>query len=161
MPLLWPRGRGDRDACGPALRWSSNPRSATASSRASDKLFVARDATAPGIASCAARLRARLDLVPGPDSQIYVYCTYVDVRGEPTRGVTVRKIRQSPPFFGVARVAEVVAEQPHLRDASIELLRRIGHRGIAIVEFKLDPRDGRFRFFEVNGRPSSTTRCRE
>jgi predicted ATP-grasp superfamily ATP-dependent carboligase len=93
------------------------------------------------------------DLVPGADDHIYAYCTYVDARGEPTPGVTVRKLRQSPSGFGVARVAEVVAELPALREATVEILRRAGLRGVAVAEFKLDPRDGRYRFLEVNARP--------
>jgi predicted ATP-grasp superfamily ATP-dependent carboligase len=34
----------------------------------------------------------------------------------------------------------------------VELLRRVGHTGPAIAEFKLDPRDGRPKFIEANGR---------
>ena len=54
---------------------------------------------------------------------------------------------------GVARVAEVVPEIAGLREASIEILRALDYRGAAGVEFKLDQRDGKFRFLEVNGRP--------
>jgi len=93
------------------------------------------------------------EAVPGPDSEIYVYCLYVDSRGEPSPGVTVRKLRQNPPFIGGARVAEVVDEIASLRDASIALLARAGFQGLAFVEFKRDARTGRFRFIEVNGRP--------
>jgi predicted ATP-grasp superfamily ATP-dependent carboligase len=92
------------------------------------------------------------DLIPGPDSLIYAYCTYIDGTGEPRGGLTVRKLRQSPPLFGVARVAEIVADNPTLREATIAILRRVGFRGMAAAEFKLDPRDGRLRFLEVNGR---------
>jgi predicted ATP-grasp superfamily ATP-dependent carboligase len=125
-------------------------------SRFGCKLFVARDPTELG--ACIARLRGAelagqvFDLIPGADRQIYAHCLYVDARGEPSAGVTVRKLRQSPPLFGVARVAELAADVPALRDATIALLRRIGFRGMAAAEFKLDPRDGRFRFLEVNGR---------
>jgi predicted ATP-grasp superfamily ATP-dependent carboligase len=93
-----------------------------------------------------------LDLVPGPDSQIYTYGVYMDAHGEPIAGITVRKLRQSPPFFGVARVAEIAEDNDILRDSTVEMLRRIGYRGIAVAEFKLDPRDGKFRFLEFNGR---------
>jgi len=120
------------------------------------KLFVAHDQA--GLLECLARIEDAqvpcrvFDLVPGPDSQIYAYCVYMHAGGEPSAGLTVRKIRQSPPFFGVARVAEVAADNPALREATIEILRRIGFRGMAAAEFKLDPRDGTFRFMEVNGR---------
>ena len=92
------------------------------------------------------------DLIPGDDHHIYCYCVYVDGHGDPSRGVTVRKIRQSPASFGVARVAELADRADRLREPTVELLRRIGFRGIAVAEFKLDPRDGTFRFMEINGR---------
>lgn len=125
-------------------------------SRFGFKLFVAADRNE--LRSCIARLAAAgldghiFDLIPGLDNQIYAYCTYIDRTGEPREGVTIRKLRQSPPFFGVARAAEIVADNPDLREATIAMLRRIGFHGMAAAEFKLDPRDGRFRFFEINGR---------
>jgi predicted ATP-grasp superfamily ATP-dependent carboligase len=121
------------------------------------KLFVARDRAE--LRRCTARLAEAgleaqvFDLVPGSDSRIYAYCTYVDTRGKHFDGLTVHKLRQGPPFFGVARAAELVDTDPALRELSDELLRQIGFRGgIAVTEFKLDPRDEAFRFIEVNGR---------
>jgi len=93
------------------------------------------------------------EAVPGPDREIVVYCVYMDARGEPSPGVTVRKLRQNPPFVGGARAAEIVAEIPALREATVALLRRAGFRGMAFAEFKRDARTGRFVFIEVNGRP--------
>jgi predicted ATP-grasp superfamily ATP-dependent carboligase len=49
-------------------------------------------------------------------------------------------------------VAEVVEEEPGLREATVEIARRMGVRGIISAEFKRDARDGRLRFFELNGR---------
>ena len=92
------------------------------------------------------------DIVPGPDSNIYCHCVYMDASGIPRAALTVRKIRQSPLFFGVSRVAEIAAHNAHLHEASVELLRKIRFQGIAVAEYKLDPRDGTFRFLEVNGR---------
>jgi predicted ATP-grasp superfamily ATP-dependent carboligase len=93
------------------------------------------------------------ELIPGEDSRIYAHCTYLDAHGDPLGAITIRKLRQSPPFFGVARVAEVAADPPpELPELTVELLRRVGHRGPAIAEFKLDPRDGRPKFIEANGR---------
>jgi predicted ATP-grasp superfamily ATP-dependent carboligase len=120
------------------------------------KLFVAHDRAALERAVkrvTEAGTPCRLfDCVPGGDDRLYVYCTYLDGRGEPLGGRTVRKHRQGPPFFGVTRVAEVVDDKPHLRDAAIALLRRVGFRGMAGCEFKYDARDGTWRFMEVNGR---------
>jgi D-aspartate ligase len=125
-------------------------------SRFGSKLFVAHDRGE--LDACIGQLeQARLDgqvfdLIPGGDGEIYAYCTYLDRHGEPHGGVTIRKLRQSPPLFGVARVAEIVDDVPALCEATIELARHLGHRGMAVAEFKLDPRDGRYRFLEINAR---------
>jgi predicted ATP-grasp superfamily ATP-dependent carboligase len=102
------------------------------------------------------------DLVPGSDRDFYNYTVYLDQHGEPAAEFAFRKLRKAPPFFGVARAAEV-ADLPELREPTIALLQRIGWRGIASAEYKRDPRDGRFRLMEVNGRcylsHALATRC--
>lgn len=98
-------------------------------------------------------LRAQImDLVPGPDSQFYNYTAYIDKSGHVAADMTMRKLRKSPPFFGVVRVAETI-KADELREPTIELLRRVGWRGMASAEYKLDPRDGRYRLMEINARP--------
>lgn len=120
------------------------------------KLIVAHDAAELG--RCTRMLANKgipaevFDLVPGPDNLIYACCVYIDKHGNPLADCTVRKLRQSPPFFGIARVAELNFPIPELREQTIELFRRIGFRGIGVAEFKLDRRDGTYRFFEINGR---------
>jgi predicted ATP-grasp superfamily ATP-dependent carboligase len=120
------------------------------------KLFAARDRVE--LRRAIARVAARgidctvLDWVPGDDDAIHAHCTYLDGDGEPRGGLTVRKLRQGPAGIGVARVAEIAPEMPELREASVALLRRIGVRGAAAVEFKRDARDGSFRLLEINGR---------
>jgi len=119
------------------------------------KLFVAhdRDELRRRVEDVlAAALRAEIiDLVPGPDDLFYSYTVYIDRYGDPAAELCTRKLRKSPPFFGVARVAEV-ASRSELREPTLALLRRIGWRGMASVEYKLDPRDGRHRLMEINGR---------
>ncbi len=92
-----------------------------------------------------------LDLVPGGDTQVCNYTVYLDRWGNPAAEFALRKLRKAPRFFGVGRAA-TPANLPQLRERTIELLRRIGWRGIASVEYKLDPRDGRHRLMEINGR---------
>ena len=92
-----------------------------------------------------------LDMIPGPDSNTYSYQVYLDPRGIPLAEFSMRKLRQSPPLFGVSRAA-VTAHAPELREPTIELLRSIGWRGIASVQYKRDPRSGRFLLLEINGR---------
>jgi predicted ATP-grasp superfamily ATP-dependent carboligase len=120
------------------------------------KLFLARDADE--LRAAIARLQGAgisglvFEFIPGPDSNIYVYCVYMDAAGEPSPGITVRKLRQNPPAVGGARVAEIAPQEPRLREATVALLRRARFRGMAFAEFKLDPQSGRFVFIEVNGR---------
>jgi D-aspartate ligase len=102
------------------------------------------------------------DLVPGADDEFYNYTVYLDGNGNPAAEFAFRKLRKAPPHFGVARAAEPAAA-PELREPTIELLRRIGWRGVASAEYKRDPRDGRFRLMEINGRcylsHALATRC--
>ena len=126
------------------------------SARFGCKVFEARD-PAQLLAAIdrveAAGLACRVfDLIPGRDDQIFAHCLHVDRAGRPSQGVTVRKLRQSPPGFGVARVAEVAADPPGLADQTVALLAKIGFTGMAAAEFKFDARDGSYRFIEVNGR---------
>lgn len=120
------------------------------------KLFVAESRAV--LLRCVERLELAAleadvyDLVPGGDDSIYALCTYIDGAGEPLGSRTVHKLRQGPPLYGDARVAEVVPDPPGLSDATVELARAMGHRGIASAEFKVDARDGSFKFIEVNGR---------
>ncbi len=125
-------------------------------SRFGVKLFVARDAAelaaAIGQLSEAGIDGLLFDYVDGPDHEIYACGVYIDRDGTPSPGLTIRKIRQNPPFVGGARVAQTAPEIPELREATIELLRAAGYRGMADAEFKRDAATGAFVFIEVNGR---------
>jgi D-aspartate ligase len=103
-----------------------------------------------------------LDLVPGPDGNVYSYTMYLDRWGRPAAELASRKLRKAPRHFGVGR-ASIACNAPELRERTLELLRRIEWRGLACVEYKLDARDGRYRLMEINGRcPLSNalpTRC--
>jgi D-aspartate ligase len=92
-----------------------------------------------------------LDLVPGADDRVYNYTLYLDRWSRPAAEFGLRKLRKAPRFFGVGRAA-TVAQLPQLRERTIALLQRIGWSGTASVEYKLDPRDGRYRLMEINGR---------
>jgi predicted ATP-grasp superfamily ATP-dependent carboligase len=102
------------------------------------------------------------DLIPGTDRQFHNYTVYIDRYGQPVAEFSFRKLRKAPPFFGAARAAEA-ADLPELREPTIALLQRIGWRGIASAEYKLDPRDGRYRLIGINGRcylsHALATRC--
>jgi D-aspartate ligase len=119
------------------------------------KLFVerSRDELLQAVGAVEeAGIRAEIhDLVPGPDSACHNHSVYVDRRGDPAAECAYRKLRKGPPFSGVGRAAESW-DSDELREPTLEILRRIGWRGIATAEYKRDPRDGRWRLIEINGR---------
>jgi predicted ATP-grasp superfamily ATP-dependent carboligase len=73
------------------------------------------------------------------------------------RGRTValfahRRLREKPPSGGVSVLCESAAVDPVAAEHASRLLNRIGWRGVAMVEFKQDNRDGSLRLMEINGR---------
>lgn len=92
-----------------------------------------------------------VEQVPGPDSNLASYYTYLDESGAPQFDFTKRIIRRSPPGLGPATY-HVTDQVEGLREPALALFSRAGVRGVANVEFKLDPRDGVYRLMEVNAR---------
>lgn len=68
------------------------------------------------------------------------------------KGVTVqRRLRSHPPEGGPSTLRETV-DGPELIDAAERLLKPIGWAGVAMVEFRIDPRDGDPKLLEINPR---------
>ena len=91
------------------------------------------------------------ELVPGGDDSLYTVGSYLDADGRALGVFCGRKLRQTPPGIGTCRVGEAVWVQ-EVVDAALELLRAFGYRGLSQVEFKRDPRDGRYKLMEINPR---------
>jgi predicted ATP-grasp superfamily ATP-dependent carboligase len=91
------------------------------------------------------------ELVPGGDDELYSLGSYLRRDGEPLGLFCGRKLRQTPPGIGTCRVGEAVWVQ-EVVDAGLRVLRGLDFHGISQVEFKRDPRDGRFKLMEVNPR---------
>jgi predicted ATP-grasp superfamily ATP-dependent carboligase len=91
------------------------------------------------------------ELIPGGDDELYTVGSYLATDGAVLGLFSGRKLRQSPPGVGTCRVGEAVWVQATV-DAALRLLRAFEFRGVSQVEFKRDPRDGRFKLMEVNPR---------
>jgi predicted ATP-grasp superfamily ATP-dependent carboligase len=91
------------------------------------------------------------EVIPGDDSTLWTVGSYTDASGAALGLFCGRKLVQMPRGFGTCRVGEA-----RWRDDAVEqalaLLAALGFRGIAQTEFRLDPRDGRFKLMEVNPR---------
>lgn len=92
------------------------------------------------------------EIIPGSDSkQMVQYVSYIDQAGELLASMTSRKMRQDPPKYGQGRVikSEKISD---LDEISYRLLRELGYYGFSEIEWKFDPRDGRYKLIEINPR---------
>ncbi|MEP6909343.1 MAG: hypothetical protein ABI896_02790 [Actinomycetota bacterium] len=91
------------------------------------------------------------ELVPGGDDELYTLGSYLREDGKPLGLFSGRKLKQVPPGIGTCRTGEAVWVQ-EVVDAGLRFLRELGFHGLSQVEFKRDPRDGRFKLMEINPR---------
>ena len=91
------------------------------------------------------------ELIPGEDDALYTVGSYVARDGRPLGVFSGRKLRQTPPGIGTCRVGEAVWAQDAV-DAALRLLKAFDYFGLSQVEFKRDPRDGKFKLMEINPR---------
>lgn len=91
------------------------------------------------------------ELIPGDGRQQFAYCAFFR-QGRALAGMAVCRRRQHPHEFGRASTFVETVEQPELEQLSLRFLRAIGYYGLVELEYKLDPRDGRFKLLDVNGR---------
>jgi D-aspartate ligase len=91
------------------------------------------------------------EIIPGGDDELFTVGTYLDAGSRPLAMFTGHKLRQHPPRFGVCRMA-VSRWDEELAQAGLRLLKELGFWGVSQVEFKRDPRDGRYCLMEVNAR---------
>lgn len=93
------------------------------------------------------------EVIVGPEANIFVAAVYMDGALQPRSLLTARKSRQYPPNFGSGSYMEACWSQ-EIADLSIDLLRKLGYRGVCGTEFKWDPRDRAWKLIEVNPRPT-------
>jgi predicted ATP-grasp superfamily ATP-dependent carboligase/CelD/BcsL family acetyltransferase involved in cellulose biosynthesis len=91
------------------------------------------------------------EYIPGGEDQVYSFHAYLDARGRSLGHYVGRKIRTYPRSAGVSTYLELV-DEPEVVRAGRDVLARLGHRGVVKLDFKRDPRTGRFYLLEVNPR---------
>lgn len=91
------------------------------------------------------------EFIPGGDDLLWTLGAYVAEDGEPLATFSGRKLRQTRENMGSARVGEARWDE-EVVSSGLELLRALRFHGIAQVEWKRDPRDGRLKLIEVNPR---------
>ncbi|NQV26883.1 MAG: hypothetical protein HQ518_21245 [Rhodopirellula sp.] len=92
------------------------------------------------------------ELIPGPESNLWIGGFYLrQSDGEPGAVFSGRKLRQHPPGFGSASLADACRNDDVVR-LSLSFLQKIGYRGVCGTEFKFDERDSQYKMVEVNPR---------
>jgi D-aspartate ligase len=90
------------------------------------------------------------EYIPGDDRCGVNYNTFF-WENKPIVEFTARKIRLSPPAFGIPTAVEFQTI-PEIHEPGRAILRALEYSGYACTEFKRDPRDGVYKLLEVNGR---------
>ena len=91
------------------------------------------------------------ELIPGGGGQQFGYCALCS-EGRTVASMVVRRLRQHPPEFGRASTFVETVEEPAVEELSERLLRTIAYDGLVELEYKRDPRDGRFKLLDFNAR---------
>lgn len=91
------------------------------------------------------------DLVPGDGGQQFSYCAFFK-QGRAVGGMVARRTRQHPHEFGRASTFVETIDLPHLESLSERFLGAINYYGLVEMEYKLDPRDGKYKLLDVNAR---------
>jgi len=91
------------------------------------------------------------EIIPGGGTQQFSYCAFVR-DGQPHGSMIARRERQHPFEFGRAATYVETMEEPEIEELSMRFLRAIDYYGLVEVEFKLDPRDGKYKLLDVNAR---------
>jgi predicted ATP-grasp superfamily ATP-dependent carboligase len=91
------------------------------------------------------------EIIPGDGERQYSYCAFFR-DGVAHSRLVAKRLRQHPREFGRAATYVETIEHPEIEVLSERFLRAIDYYGLVEVEFKQDPRDGRFKLLDVNAR---------
>jgi predicted ATP-grasp superfamily ATP-dependent carboligase len=86
--------------------------------------------------------------IEGPGVGVFVCCDEARLLAT----FAHRRLREKPPSGGVSVLCESAPVDPTAREHATRLLKELGWRGVAMVEFKQDARTGVLKLMEINGR---------
>src|SRR5262249_15593561 len=134
----------------PTIRTVENAFTLAKAWRADDRtsLLTRYDAAAALVGADAVMLQ---ELIPGGGETQYSHAVVCD-RGRPVAELVARRRRQYPVEFGYTSTFVETVACSAVEDAGRRLLASLDYTGIAEVEFKHDPRDGRYKLLDVNAR---------
>ena len=86
-----------------------------------------------------------------PDGEAIGVAVLLNFASEPRASFAYRRLREFPIAGGPSTLRESI-RRPELQETAERLLSALGWVGVAMVEFKVDARDGRPKLLEVNPR---------
>lgn len=90
-------------------------------------------------------------LIPGGGESQFSY-TALCQQGRPIASLTAKRVRQFPMDFGRASTFVETVDDSESSEAGMRLLKAVEYSGLAEVEFKRDPRDGKLKLLDINPR---------
>lgn len=96
------------------------------------------------------------ELIPGDDSSLFTYRSYIDSHGKLLAELCTQKLRQYPSQFGQGSVVRTIPLLTEIRDQALKLLQNLAYHGESSAEFRLDCRDNQYKLMEINVRPVVT-----
>lgn len=91
------------------------------------------------------------ELIPGGPRGLYSFAALA-AAGEPVAWLVANRLRQHPMDFGRATTFATTVTNPELAALGRRILKRLSFDGLCEVEFMHDPRDGAYKFLEINAR---------
>jgi predicted ATP-grasp superfamily ATP-dependent carboligase len=98
------------------------------------------------------------EYIPGGDDMTFTFNGYFDRSGECRVAFTGRKLRNYPPYFGMASLGLCVHNE-HVLNTTITFMKAVGYRGPLDLGYRYDARDGRYKVNDINPRIGSMFRC--
>jgi len=99
--------------------------------------------------------------IEGTDVDLYSCNCYFNNKNEPLVNFIAKKLRQYPPVTGNTSLG-IECRADEVRDASLELFRKVNYHGLGYVEMKRDVNTGKYYMIEPNiGRPTGRSALAE
>lgn len=86
-----------------------------------------------------------------PNGGAYGVGVLFNLKSEPRASFVYKRLREYPVTGGPSTLRESVRND-EIRDIALSILKSLGWKGVAMVEFRVDQRDGRPRLMEINPR---------
>jgi predicted ATP-grasp superfamily ATP-dependent carboligase len=91
------------------------------------------------------------EIIPGNGESQFSYAALCK-DGFPVASVVARRTRQYPMDFGQFSTYVETVDEPQILEPSKKLLAAVGFTGLAEIEYKRDPRNGKYKVLDINPR---------